>query len=98
MKSNLRSGRSRKEEARELIERAQDLGIYLELAFGFVIAKRSSEADPLVAAILIEGLGKLLPEVRSILRQRPDPDRLEAIRRKGRMVPRVSRVRCRRND
>jgi hypothetical protein len=38
VKSNLRSGRSRKEEARELIERAQDLGIYLELAFGFVIA------------------------------------------------------------
>jgi hypothetical protein len=49
----------------------------LELAFGFVIAKRSSEADPLVAAILIEGLGKLLPEVRSILRRRPDPDRLK---------------------
>jgi hypothetical protein len=59
--------RNRSDEASALMERAQNLGIRLELDFGFVFVKKATTSDPEISAIVIEGLGEYLPEIRTLL-------------------------------
>jgi hypothetical protein len=65
--------------ARELLERAEQLGIRVEYDSGLVVARRSATADPYAVQIFrltIEGLGKYIVAVRRLAMGRAQAARL----------------------